>query len=78
MWNESENLALYDNLIATMDTTLAGSKKEKTHARKEKEYEKYLGVTESIRILILYAVDKPYLEALKKGYIGYDGILPTT
>ena len=42
--------------------------------RKEKGYEKYLGVTE----LILQAADEPYLEALKEEYIGYDGILPMT
>ena len=29
-------------------------------------------------MLILQAVDEPYMEALKEEYIGYDGILPTT
>ena len=33
---------------------------------------------ESITSLILKAVGKPYLDALKEEYIGYDGILPST
>ena len=61
-----------------MDTTFAQSKKEMTYSRKEKEYEKYLGVMESIRTLILQALHEPYLEALKKKYICHCGILPTT
>ena len=77
VWNEPEDPGLYNNSIAAMDTTFAWSKKEKTHFRKEKEYEKYLRVTESIQTL-LQAVDEPYLEALKQDYIGYDGVLPTT
>ena len=55
-----------------MDNTFAQSKKEKTHSRKEKEHEKYLGA------LILQAVDDPYREALKEEYIWYDGTLPIT
>ena len=78
VWKEPEDLGLYDNSIAAINTTFAQSKKEKTHSRKKKEYEKYLGVTESMRTLILKTVNKPYLEALKKEYICYDGILLTT
>ena len=59
-----------------MDTIFARSKKEKTHTRKENENEKYLGVTECIRGLILQSVEEPYLEALKEKYIGYDGLVP--
>ena len=75
--NEPKDPSLYDNSIAAIDTTFARSKKEKTHARKEKEYEKYLGVTESIRALILQAVEIPYLEELKEEYIKYDEVMPT-
>ena len=49
VWNKPEDPGPYVNWIAAMDTTFAWSKREKTHSRKEKEYEKYLGVTESIR-----------------------------
>ena len=55
-----------------IDTTFAQSKKEKTHSRKEEEYEKYLGIIESIHTLILQVVNEPYLEALKEEYIWYD------
>ena len=65
IWNESKDPSPYDNSIVPKDTTFARSKKEKTHTWKEKEYEKYLGVTESIRSLILQTVEEPYLEALK-------------
>ena len=78
VWNEPEDLGPYDDTIAVTDTTLAQSKKERTHSQKKEEYEKYLRVMESTQTLILQAVDKPYLEALKEEYIGYDGILPTT
>ena len=54
--NEPEDLRPYDNSIVPTHITFASSKK-KNHARKEKEYEKYLEVTESIRTLILQAVD---------------------
>ena len=72
-WTRKPN----DNTIAALATTFARSKKEKTHARNEKEYEKYYRVMESIRTLILQTVDMPYLEALKEEYTGSDGILPT-
>ena len=40
------------------------------------EYEKFLGVEESLQILILQTVDQLYLEALKEEYIGYGGRTP--
>ena len=52
------------------------SKREKKHARKVIEYEKFLGVEESLCTLILQAVEGPYLEALKEYFIGYGGRTP--
>ena len=40
------------------------------------KYEKFLGVKESLQMLILQAVEGPYLEALKEDYIGYEGRTP--
>ena len=40
------------------------------------EYEKFLGVEESLLTLILQVVEEPYLKALKEEYIGYGGRTP--
>ena len=40
------------------------------------EYEKFLEVEESIRTLLLQAVDEPFLEAMKEEYIGYGSKIP--
>ena len=45
--------------------------KERKHARKVIEYEKFLKVEESTRTLLLQAVEEQYLEAFKEEYIGY-------
>ena len=71
-FNKPKDPGPYNNLIVAIDTTFAQSKKEKTHSRKEEEYEKYLGIIESIHTLILQVVNEPYLEALKEEYIWYD------
>ena len=42
------------------------STSEKNYARRLIEYQKFLGVEESIKILILQAVNEPFSEALKE------------
>ena len=47
------------------------SKSEKKYARKVIEYEKFLGIEESLQTLFLQAMKGLYLEALNKEYIRY-------
>ena len=68
IWQHNSNQA--------KDTAFDQSKSEKKHAWKVIEYEKFLGVEESLQSLILQAVDEPFVEALKEEYIEYDRWTP--
>ena len=59
----------YDDTIQVKDMAFDKSKSEKKHARKVIEYEKLLGVEESLLTLILQAVEEEY--------IGYGGRHPS-
>ena len=72
-WETPEDLSGYDDSIQAKDMTFDQSKSEKKHARRLFEYEKFLGVEESLQMLIHQAVDEPFVEALKEEYIGYRG-----
>ena len=52
------------------------SKSENEHARNFIDYEKFLGVVESLRSLILQAGNERFVEALKEEYIGYGRQMP--
>ena len=71
LWTTAEDLGGYDDTIQAKDTAFDRSKSKKKYARKVIEYEKFLGVEESLRTLILQVVEEPNLEALKEEYIGY-------
>ena len=73
---DSKDLGGCNVTVQAKDTTFDQSKSEKKHARKLIEYEKFLGVEESLRTLILQAVDEPFVEALEEEYIGYGGEHP--
>ena len=75
-WDTPENLGGYDELIQAKDSSFDRSKGEKKHARKVIKYEKFLDIEESIQMLLIQAVDKPFLKALKDDYIGYDRKTP--
>ena len=62
----------YNVMITTSTNEVTRAQKQTKHMRKVKEFEKYLEVEEASRVLILQAVDKVYIEALKKDYIGYN------
>ena len=74
--DNSRNLGGYDNNIQAKDTAFDRSKSEKKHARKVIEYKMFLGLEESLRMLILQVVWEPYLEVLKEEYIGYGSRTP--
>ena len=75
-WETPEDPDGYDASIQAKDTAFDQSKSENKHARRLIEYEKFLGVEENLRSLILQAVDEPFVEALKEEYIGYGGQRP--
>ena len=66
----------YDDNIQSMDMAFDRSKSEKKHAQKVIEFEKILGIEESLHMLILQAVEGLYPEVLKEEYIRYGGKLP--
>ena len=70
-WETPEDPGGYDKTIQAKDSSFDQSKGEKKHARKVIKYEKFLGVEESIRTLLLQVVEESYLEAPKEKYIGY-------
>ena len=72
-WNMPEDPRGNDESIQAKDSSFDWSKGKKKHSRKVIKYEQFLGVKESIWTLLLQAIKKPYLEALKEDYIGYGG-----
>ena len=70
-WETPEDLGWYNDSIQAKNMAFDWSKSEKKHARRLLEYEKLLGVEESLWILIVKTVDEPFMEALKEEYIGY-------
>ena len=58
------------------DTVFDRSKSNKRHARRVIEYEKCLGIKESLHTLILHVMEEPYLKALKEEYITYGSRTP--
>ena len=75
-WDTPEDPRRYDETIQAKDLSFNWSKGGKKHLRKVIKCEKVLGIEESIRTLLLQAVEEPYLEALKEEYIGYGGKTP--
>ena len=63
----------YDEIIQVKYSPFDKSKEEKKNARKVIQYKKLLGVEESIRALMLHAVEEWCLEALKEKYIASGG-----
>ena len=72
-WTTSKDPIGYDETIQAKDSSLDRSKGEKKHARKVLEYKRFLGAEESIRSLLLQAVEELYAEVLKEEYISYGG-----
>ena len=70
-WEAPEDPGGYDGSIQAKDMVFDQSKSENIYARRLIEYEKFLGVEESLRTLILQAVNEPFVEALEEKYIGY-------
>ena len=69
-WTTCEDPGGFDDTIQAKDSAFDRSKGEKKMVI---EYEKFLGVEESIRTLLLQAVEEPYLEVVKAEYIRYGG-----
>ena len=74
-WTTPEDPGGYDESIQWKDLSFDQCKWEKKHTRKVK-YEKFLGVEEKFRTLMLQVVDESYLEALKEEYIQDGGRTP--
>ena len=56
-WTTPKDPGRYDDTIQAKDTAFDRSESEKRHSRQVNEYEKFLGVEESLHTLILQVVD---------------------
>ena len=65
-WENPRYPGGYDDSIQAKDMALDRSKSKNKHARKFIKHEKFLGMEESLITVILQAVDKPFVEALKE------------
>ena len=75
-WATPEDPGGYEESIQAKESLFDKSKCKKKHARKVIEYKIILGIKESNQILIIQAIEKPYLEALTEDCIGYSRRMP--
>ena len=75
-WTSPEDSGSSNKTIWPKNSSFYHSKGKKKHAQRVIEYKTFLGVEESIQILILQVVEETYLIALKEEYIGYSRQMP--